>query len=137
MFRASNGGVIHGKLVYRSSECLVRRGTIHADNRTRHDRGGDCQIRPLITLQPEIWRRPNPAARVERQERRMTNDAIAASIDGGVFSLARQTGDILAELRSLLQRAASALEAPDHLNRQERSQLIEELFAASIEEEEL
>jgi hypothetical protein len=67
----------------------------------------------------------------------MTNDAIAASIDGGVFSLARQTGDILAELRSLLQRAASALEAPDHLNRQERSQLIEELFAASIEEEEL
>ena len=67
----------------------------------------------------------------------MTNDAIAASIDGGVFSLARQTGDILAELRNLLQRAASALEAPDHLNRQERSQLIEELFAASIEEEEL
>ena len=67
----------------------------------------------------------------------MTNDAIAASLDGGVFSLARQTGDILAELRSLLQRAASALEAPDHLNRQERSQLIEELFSASIEEEEL
>jgi hypothetical protein len=67
----------------------------------------------------------------------MTNDAIAASLDGGVFSLARQTGDILAELRNLLQRAASALEAPDHLNRQERSQLIEELFAASIEEEEL
>jgi hypothetical protein len=53
-----------------------------------------------------------------------------------VFSLARQTGDILAELRNLLQRAASALEVPDHLNRQERSQLIEELFAASIEEEE-
>ena len=67
----------------------------------------------------------------------MTNDAIAASLDGGVFSLARQTGDILAELRNLLQRAASALEAPDHLNRQERSQLIEELFAASIEDEEL
>jgi hypothetical protein len=67
----------------------------------------------------------------------MTNDAIAASLDGGVFSLARQTGDILAELRNLLQRAASALEAPDHLNRQERSQLIEELFSASIEEEEL
>ena len=67
----------------------------------------------------------------------MTNDAIVASLDGGVFSLARQTGDILAELRNLLQRAASALEAPDHLNRQERSQLIEELFAASIEEEEL
>jgi hypothetical protein len=67
----------------------------------------------------------------------MTNDAIAASLDGGVFSLARQTGDILAELRNLLQRAASALEAPDHLNRQERFQLIEELFAASIEEEEL
>jgi hypothetical protein len=66
----------------------------------------------------------------------MTNDAIAASLDGGVFSLARQTGDILAELRNLLQRAASALEAPDHLNRQERFQLIEELFAASIEEEE-
>lgn len=66
----------------------------------------------------------------------MTNDAIAASLDGGVFSLARQTGEILAELRTLLQRAASALEAPDHLNRQERSQLIEELFAASIEEEE-
>ena len=67
----------------------------------------------------------------------MTNDAIAASLDGGVFSLARQTGDILAELRNLLQRAASALEAPDHLNRQERFQLIEELFAASIEDEEL
>jgi hypothetical protein len=67
----------------------------------------------------------------------MTNDAIAASLDGGVFSLARQTGDILAELRNLLQRAASALEAPDHLNRQERSQLIEELFLASIEEDEL
>jgi len=67
----------------------------------------------------------------------MTNDGIAASLDGGVFSLARQTGDILAELRNLLQRAASALEAPDHLNRQERSQLIEELFAASIEEDEL
>ena len=67
----------------------------------------------------------------------MTNDAIAASLDGGVFSLARQTGDILGELRNLLQRAASALEAPDHLNRQERSQLIEELFSASIEEEEL
>ena len=67
----------------------------------------------------------------------MTTDAIAASLDGGVFSLARQTGDILAELRNLLQRAASALEAPDHLNRQERSQLIEELFAASIEDEEL
>ena len=67
----------------------------------------------------------------------MTNDAIAASLDGGVFSLARQTGDILAELRNLLQRAASALEAPDHLNRQERFQLIEELFAASIEEDEL
>jgi hypothetical protein len=67
----------------------------------------------------------------------MTNDAIAASLDDGVFSLARQTGDILAELRNLLQRAASALEAPDHLNRQERSQLIEELFAASIEEDEL
>ena len=67
----------------------------------------------------------------------MTNDAIVASLDGGVFSLARQTGDILAELRNLLQRAASALEAPDHLNRQERFQLIEELFAASIEEEEL
>jgi hypothetical protein len=66
----------------------------------------------------------------------MTNDAIAASLDGGVFSLARQTGDILAELRNLVQRAASALEAPDHLNRQERSQLIEELFAASIEEDE-
>ena len=66
----------------------------------------------------------------------MTNDAIVASLDGGVFSLARQTGDILAELRNLLQRAASALEAPDHLNRQERFQLIEELFAASIEEEE-
>lgn len=66
----------------------------------------------------------------------MTNDAIAASPDDGVFSLARQTGDILAELRNLLQRAASALEA-DHLNRQERSQLIEELFAASIEEDEL
>ena len=66
----------------------------------------------------------------------MTNDAIAASLDGGVFSLARKTGDILAELRNLLQRAASALEAPDHLNRQERFQLIEELFAASIEEEE-
>ena len=66
----------------------------------------------------------------------MTDDAIAASLDGGVFSLARQTGDILAELRNLLQRAASALEAPDHLNRQERFQLIEELFAASIEEEE-
>jgi hypothetical protein len=67
----------------------------------------------------------------------MTNDAIAASLDGGVFSLARQTGDILAEFRNLLQRAASALEAPDHLNRQERSQLIEELFAATIGEDEL
>jgi hypothetical protein len=66
----------------------------------------------------------------------MTNDAIAASLDGGVFSLARQTGDILAEFRNLLQRAASALEAPDHLNRQERSQLIEELFAATIGEDE-
>jgi hypothetical protein len=66
----------------------------------------------------------------------MTNDAIAASLDDGVFSLARQTGDILAELRNLLQRAASALEA-DHLNQQERSHLIEELFAASIEEDEL
>ena len=65
----------------------------------------------------------------------MTNDAIAASLDGGAFSLARQTGDILAELRNLLQRAASALEAPDHLNRQERSQLIEELFAATIGDE--
>jgi hypothetical protein len=64
----------------------------------------------------------------------MTNDVIAASLDGGAFSLARQTDHILAELRNLLQRAASALEA-DHLNRQERSQLIEELFAAAIEEE--
>jgi hypothetical protein len=63
----------------------------------------------------------------------MTNDGIAASLDGGVFSLARQTGDILAEFRNLLQRAASALEA-DHLNRQERSQLIEELFAAILED---
>ena len=65
----------------------------------------------------------------------MTNDAIAASLDGGVFSLAHQSGDILAEFRNLLQRAASALEAPDHLNRQERSQLIEELFAATLGEE--
>ncbi len=65
----------------------------------------------------------------------MTNDAIAASLDGGMFSLARQPGDILADFRNLLQRAASALEAPDHLTRQERFQLIEELFAASIEEE--
>ncbi|MFZ0836566.1 MAG: hypothetical protein WAM77_03850 [Xanthobacteraceae bacterium] len=65
----------------------------------------------------------------------MTNDAIAASLDGGAFSLARQTDHILAELRNLLQRAASALEAPDHLNGQERSQLIEELFAATLEDE--
>jgi hypothetical protein len=65
----------------------------------------------------------------------MTNDAIAASLDGGAFSFARQTDHILAELRNLLQRAASALEAPDHLNGHERSQLIEELFAATIEEE--
>jgi hypothetical protein len=67
----------------------------------------------------------------------MTNDAIAASLDCGAFSIARPTDHILAELRNLLQRAASALEAPGHFNRQERSQLIEELFAASIEEEEL
>jgi hypothetical protein len=40
-------------------------------------------------------------------------------------------------IRSLLQRAASALEAPDHLNKQERSQLIEQLFAATMEEDEL
>jgi hypothetical protein len=37
-----------------------------------------------------------------------------------------------AELRNLLQRAASALEAPDYLNEQERSQLVEELFAATM-----
>jgi hypothetical protein len=67
----------------------------------------------------------------------MTNDAIVASLDCGAFSLARQTDHVLTELRNLLQRAASALEAPGHLNRQERSHLIEELFAASIEEEEL
>ncbi|MBV9630772.1 MAG: hypothetical protein JO230_21940 [Xanthobacteraceae bacterium] len=65
----------------------------------------------------------------------MTNDAIAASLDSGAFSLARQTDHILVELRNLLQRAASALEAPDHLNGQERFQLIEELFAATLEEE--
>jgi hypothetical protein len=65
----------------------------------------------------------------------MTNDGLAASLDDGMFSLARQTGDILTELRNLLQRAASALEAPDHLNRHERSLLIEELFSASIEED--
>ena len=65
----------------------------------------------------------------------MTNDAFAASLDGGAFSLARQTDHILAELRNLLQRAASALEVPDHLNKQERSQLVEELFAATLEEE--
>ncbi len=133
----SDGGGIHAKskLVSRSSEFLVRRGTIHADNRARHDRGDDRQIRRLITHQPEIWRRPGPAARVQRQERRMTNDAIAASLDGGAFSLARQTDHILAELRNLLQRAASALEVPDHLDKQERSQLVEELFAATLEEE--
>jgi hypothetical protein len=60
-----------------------------------------------------------------------------ASLNCGAFSLARQTDHILAEFRNLLQRAASALEAPGHLDRQERSRLIEELLAASVEEEEL
>jgi hypothetical protein len=55
----------------------------------------------------------------------MTNEPIVA--------LARQIDYMQAELRNLLQRAASALEAPDYLNEHERSQLVEDLFAATME----
>jgi hypothetical protein len=55
----------------------------------------------------------------------MTNERIGA--------LARQIDHMHAELRNLLQRAASALEAPDYLNEHERSQLVEDLFAATME----
>ena len=52
----------------------------------------------------------------------MTNERIVTSLDY-----------MQAKLRNLLQRAASALEAPDYLNDHERFQLVEELFTASLE----
>ncbi len=63
----------------------------------------------------------------------MTNERIAASLDCGAHILAREIDRVQAELRNLLQRAASALQAPDYLNEHERSQLVEELFAATME----
>ncbi len=63
----------------------------------------------------------------------MKTERIAASLDGGAILLAREIDHVQAELRNLLQRAASALQAPGYLNEHERSQLVEELFAATMD----